>query len=205
MLGEAEAGEKLAGLGESAANAGEFLDAFGGLGRGANGVVCQGLLDDLDMVDMSRWSTMSRLTLDESIQAAIAVFEEVSFGGGDSDAGDAGRLFAGVSEVHGPEDEPFASDGGIGVVIAIVADASVFVGGELGSIPSRDPWPSWEARKFADANRPDRDEEGKINSRRAGDKSASRCTHVPEIHRSDDAHPPNPGAPTILLPPGSFA
>ena len=65
--------------------------------------------------------------------------EEVSLGGSDADTGDSGGLFTGVTQVDGPEDEHFASDDGVGVMIAVVTDEDLFVGRKFGAIPSGHP------------------------------------------------------------------
>ena len=59
------------------------------------------------------------LALSEGRESAIAIGEDVAFGGGDADVSDLGRLVAGVSEVDGPENVHLGSHDGIRMLIAI--------------------------------------------------------------------------------------
>ena len=72
----------------------------------------------------------------EGRESAIAIGEDVAFGGGDADMSDFRGIVAGVSEVDGPEDVHLGSHDGIRMVIAIGQNDGLFLRGELRSKPS---------------------------------------------------------------------
>ena len=135
LPGEAEAGQEGPRLGQTATQTGEFKDAFGGFGGGANGPFGERLPNDLDMVGEFADGFVLESAA-ESFEASVAVGDEVSFGGRLGDVRDGGGLGACVSEVDTPEHEPFAADDGIGVAIAVAENLGLFVAWERGSKPS---------------------------------------------------------------------
>lgn len=139
MPGETQTGQERAGLGEPAADAGQFVDSLDGLGGGANGAFGEGRLDGVRVVGQFAPGLVSGWASFESVESAVAIGEDVAFGGGDADMGELGGLFAGMSQVNGPEDVHFATDDGIGVVIAVGEKGGLFGGRENRPAPSRHP------------------------------------------------------------------
>jgi len=64
----------------------------------------------------------------EAFESAISVGDDVALGSGHADVGEAGSLFAGVSEVDGPKDEHLTADERVGMSVAVVEDRRLNVG-----------------------------------------------------------------------------
>lgn len=123
-------------------DAGELMNAFDGFGGGANGLFGERPLDDLGVRSQFADGAMSGLASPESLQSTIAVGEEIAFGGGDTDMGNAGGVLAAVTKVNGPKNKHLPSHDGIKMVIAIRQNAGLFLGGKGWAKPSNHPWRS---------------------------------------------------------------
>jgi len=147
LPGEAKRCEEGPCLGGAATKAGELVDAFDGLGGGADRAFGERLFDRLRVIGEFAHGDVPVAAF-EPRQAAIAVGKDVAFGGGDADRSNACGLFAGVPEVNGPEDEHFASDKRVGVPVAVVQDDGLFIGRKCGPEPNSHPWlPVWGGRR----------------------------------------------------------
>ena len=123
LPGEAEAGQEGAGLGEAAANPGEFGDPLDGFRGGADGAFGEGRLDGVGVGgEMARGAAGDFPAL-EAVESAVAVGEDGPLRGGNADVGEASGLFAGVSQVDGPEDVHLAADDRIGMAVAVGGSA----------------------------------------------------------------------------------
>lgn len=149
LPGETEAGEEGTGLGETAADAGELIDAFGGLGGGANRLLGERLFDDVGVGGEFAGRPGSDFTTLQAVETAVAKGDEVSLGGGDAQSGKFGGLFAGVAEMNGPQDVHLAADYRIRMVITIGQHTGLFVGGEVRSEPGCHPWHSKKVSDWA--------------------------------------------------------
>jgi len=137
LPGEAEAGQEGAGLGQAAANPGEFGDPLDGFGGGADGAFGQRLPDDRGMGgEIARGAAGDDAAL-ETVESAVAVGEDVPLRGGDADVGEAGRVLSGMPEVDGPEDVHLAADDGVGMPVAVGEDGGLEVGGKRRAKPGR--------------------------------------------------------------------
>ena len=138
MPAEAQPGQEGARLGEAAAEAGQLLDAVGGLGDGTNRGGREGLADDLGVVGQCARREVP-VASPESVQPAVAIGQDVPLGGGEADVGQVGGLLAGVAEVDGPQDEHLAADDRVRVGVTVGQDGRSLGGGQSGAEPGGHP------------------------------------------------------------------
>ena len=139
MPGEAEAGQEGAGLGQSAANSGEFGNPLDGLGGGADGVLGEGLLDDRGMGGEIARRAAGDFAAFETVEPAVAIGNDIPLRGGDADMGETGGILAGVPEVNRPEDIHLAADDRIGMLVAVRENGRLDVRSQSGAKPSCHP------------------------------------------------------------------
>ncbi len=127
--------EEFAHLAGATSQPGELKDAFAGLGDGADGLLLEGLANQLAISSHLALRAI-RVPPPQAIQATLPKRGHVSLNGGPTDASDLGRVLPRGPIVQQPEHEHFLTDAWIGMSRPFLVDDSLLLLGQTNAKPS---------------------------------------------------------------------